>query len=75
MRVYFLMHLQVSLSTTTCVSMSLHPTVTVRVVFQLSKGNCQYHKIFKEISKEEQLKQSKSDATIHLLHLKYWMRD
>uniref|UniRef100_A0A3Q3N2G2 GRAM domain containing 2B n=1 Tax=Mastacembelus armatus TaxID=205130 RepID=A0A3Q3N2G2_9TELE len=25
---------------------------------QLSKGNCQYHKIFKEISKEEQLKQS-----------------
>ncbi|XP_028434896.1 GRAM domain-containing protein 2B isoform X3 [Perca flavescens] len=25
---------------------------------QLSKGNCQYHKIFKEISKEEQLRQS-----------------
>ncbi|KAF7652792.1 hypothetical protein LDENG_00092200 [Lucifuga dentata] len=25
---------------------------------QLSKSNCQYHKIFKEISKEEQLKQS-----------------
>ncbi|TNN44249.1 GRAM domain-containing protein 3 [Liparis tanakae] len=27
---------------------------------QLSKSNCQYHKIFKEISKEEQLRQSKS---------------
>ncbi|KAM4745494.1 LOW QUALITY PROTEIN: GRAM domain-containing protein 2B [Anableps anableps] len=27
-------------------------------VFQLSKSNCQYHKIFKEISKEEQLRQS-----------------
>ncbi|XP_008334685.1 GRAM domain-containing protein 2B [Cynoglossus semilaevis] len=25
---------------------------------QVSKGNCQYHKIFKEISKEEQLRQS-----------------
>ncbi|XP_077377895.1 GRAM domain-containing protein 2B [Festucalex cinctus] len=25
---------------------------------QLSKGNCQYHKIFKEISKDEQLRQS-----------------
>ncbi|XP_035766589.1 GRAM domain-containing protein 2B [Neolamprologus brichardi] len=27
---------------------------------QVSKTNCQYHKIFKEISKEEQLRQSKS---------------
>ncbi|MEQ2202204.1 GRAM domain-containing protein 2B [Xenoophorus captivus] len=27
-------------------------------VFQLSKSNSQYHKIFKEISKEEQLRQS-----------------
>ncbi|KAM4577998.1 LOW QUALITY PROTEIN: GRAM domain-containing protein 2B [Fundulus diaphanus] len=30
----------------------------VSVLFQLSKSNCQYHKIFKEISKEEQLRQS-----------------
>ncbi|KAG7490839.1 hypothetical protein JOB18_043031 [Solea senegalensis] len=29
---------------------------------QLSKSNCQYHKIFKEISKEEQLRQSYTSA-------------
>lgn len=29
-------------------------------MFQISKGNSQYHKIFKEISKEEQLVQSES---------------
>lgn len=34
--------------------------VCVCLCFQLSKSNCQYHKIFKEISKEEQLRQSKS---------------
>lgn len=34
--------------------------VRLLVLFQLSKSNCQYHKIFKEISKEEQLRQSES---------------
>lgn len=41
-------------------------SVYVCVLFQLSKSNSQYHKIFKEISKEEQLRQSKSMiTTIH----------
>ncbi len=46
-----------------CISVSVSVVtvcVFVCVVFQLSKSNSQYHKIFKEISKEEQLRQSKS---------------
>lgn len=40
-------------------------------VFQISKGNSQYHKIFKELSKEEQLIQSES---VMITHLKCWLR-
>lgn len=40
-------------------------------VFQISKGNSQYHKIFKELSKEEQLIQSES---VMISHLKCWLR-
>uniref|UniRef100_A0A665V9X9 GRAM domain-containing protein n=1 Tax=Echeneis naucrates TaxID=173247 RepID=A0A665V9X9_ECHNA len=54
------MHMKASLSSD-CVSILHMLNVCLCVctcVFQLSKTNCQYHKIFKEISKEEQLRQS-----------------
>lgn len=41
-------------------------------MFQISKGNSQYHKIFKEISKEEQLIQSES---VTITHPKCCMRE
>ncbi|XP_040012017.1 GRAM domain-containing protein 2B isoform X2 [Xiphias gladius] len=40
---------------------------------QLSKSNCQYHKIFKEISKEEQLRQSVLQLPLSHLTLFTWL--
>lgn len=63
----FLMHICTSIIQYHALIQSEHATVCLTVsvalcvyVFQLSKSNCQYHKIFKEISKEEQLRQSTS---------------